>query len=309
MEVNILRILIAEDDRVTRRFLEAHLKRWGHDLVVCEDGNQAWAELNKEDAPKLVVLDWIMPGMDGPTLCREVRKMETRPYTYIILLTAKSSKEDIIEGLEAGSDDYITKPFDPQELRVRIRAATRIIQLQEDLFEALKASEFQATHDSLTGLWNRHAILGILQRELARAARESRHLTLVMADIDHFKQINDVHGHLAGDVALRDTASKLTSGIRPYDSVGRYGGEEFLLILPGCDQDAGQGLAERLRSDFELNPVITSEGIFDITLSFGAVAVDPSTNHELDDIIGVADAALYRAKEKGRNTVEFGLLA
>lgn len=303
-----MRILIAEDDPITRKFLESHLKRWGHDIVVCEDGNQAWSELNKGDAPKLVVLDWMMPGIDGPTLCKKIRAMETKPYTYIILLTAKSSQHDIVEGLEAGSDDYITKPFDPQELRVRIRAATRIVQLQQDLFEALKASEFQATHDSLTGLWNRHAILEVLQRELSRSQRESRPLTVVMADIDHFKNINDVYGHLAGDVALRETAIRMTSGLRQYDSVGRYGGEEFLIILPGCDQACGCASVERIRSDFELHPVVTAEGIFEVTLSFGAVVVDTASQAAVDSVIGAADEALYRAKETGRNRIEYSSL-
>lgn len=299
-----MRILIAEDDPITRKLLEAHLTRWGHDLVVCEDGTQAWKELNTENAPKLVVLDWMMPGIDGPTLCKKIREMETKPYTYIILLTAKTGQGDVIAGLEAGSDDYITKPFDPQELRVRIRAATRIIQLQEDLFEALRASEFQATHDSLTGLWNRHAIFGLLQRELARSAREGKSLTVIMADIDHFKNINDLHGHLAGDLVLRETASRITSGLRPYDSVGRYGGEEFLIILPGCDKDYGCSSVERLRSDFDSRPVITCEGPFRITLSFGVVCVEPASNSSLDDIVAAADQALYRAKNGGRNRVE-----
>jgi diguanylate cyclase (GGDEF)-like protein len=304
-----LRILIAEDDRISRRLLEAHLTNWGHELVVCVDGAEAWSELNKADAPKLVILDWMMPGIDGATLCRKIRQMETRPYTYIILLTAKSGKEDIIEGLEAGSDDYITKPFDPQELRVRIRAATRIIQLQDDLFEALKASEFQATHDSLTGLYNRHAILGILQRELARSEREFSPLTVMMADIDHFKKINDRNGHLAGDVVLKETASRLTTGLRQYDSVGRYGGEEFLIVLPGCDEECGINSAERLRNEFQLQPIVTSEGTFNITMSFGAIVVGSPSNYELDSLIGAADAALYNAKRKGRNRVEFSNVA
>lgn len=303
-----LRILIAEDDAITRKLLEAHLKRWGHDLVVCEDGSQAWKELNKENSPKLVVLDWMMPGIDGPTLCRKIREMETKPYTYIILLTAKSSQGDVIAGLEAGSDDYITKPFDPQELRVRIRAATRIIQLQEDLFEALKASEFQATHDSLTGLWNRHAIFGVLHRELSRSGREGKPLTVIMADIDHFKNINDLHGHLAGDLVLRETAARITSGLRTYDSVGRYGGEEFLIVLPGCDQEYGFNSVERLRREFDSNQLITSEGSYNITLSFGVVAVEPAANYGVDEIVAAADEALYRAKGAGRNRVEFATL-
>lgn len=304
-----MRILIAEDDRITRKLLGAHLNRWGHELVVCEDGTQAWAELNREDAPKLVVLDWMMPGIDGPTLCKKIREMETKPYTYIILLTSKNSQHDIIEGLEAGSDDYITKPFDPQELRVRIRAATRIIQLQEDLFEALKASEFQATHDSLTGLWNRHAIFGVLQRELARSGREGKPLTVIMADIDHFKKINDMHGHLAGDLVLRETACRITSGLRQYDSVGRYGGEEFLIVLPGCDHSYGYGSVERLRNEFDSNPMITSEGSYRVTLSFGIVVVDPASSWAIDDIVGAADEALYRAKRNGRNRIELSTLA
>ncbi|MDD3473257.1 MAG: diguanylate cyclase [Syntrophaceae bacterium] len=303
-----MRILIAEDDRVTRRFLEANLKNWGHDIVACEDGTQAWEELNKPDAPKLVVLDWVMTGMDGPTLCKKIRKMETKPYTYIILLTAKSSKQDIIDGLEAGSDDYITKPFDPQELRVRIRAATRIIQLQQDLVEALKASEFQATHDALTGLWNRHAIIAILGREVARSTRESKPLTVIMADIDHFKKINDMYGHLVGDAALRETASRLRSSIRQYDSVGRYGCEEFLIIFPNCDQACAQSSGKRLRSVFEQNKVISTEATFSMTLSLGAVVVAPGSNHLLDDIIGTADEALYKAKGNGRNRIEFAEL-
>ena len=201
-----MRILLAEDDVITRRLLEAQLKKWGHEVVPCSDGQQAWDQLNKDESPKLVILDWMMPVMDGLTVSKKIRELETRPYTYIILLTAKSRKEDIVEGLEAGADDYITKPFDPQELRVRIRAAIRIVQLQEDLLEALKTSEFRATHDSLTGLWNRYAILGILEKQLARSTRDGCEISVIMADVDHFKKVNDNYGHLAGDEVLRQAA-------------------------------------------------------------------------------------------------------
>ncbi len=301
-----MRILLAEDDVITRRLLEAQLKNWGHELVVCSDGQQAWEQLNIDGAPKVVVLDWMMPGMDGLTLSREIRKLETKPYTYIILLTAKSRKEDIVEGLEAGADDYITKPFDPQELRVRIRAATRIVQLQEDLLEALKKSEFQATHDSLTGLWNRYAILGILQKELARGDRESVPVGVIMADVDHFKKINDTYGHLAGDEVLRQTAARMISALRPYDAVGRYGGEEFLLVMPGCSVQDALNVAERLRESFEKNLITNVEGTFSVTLSFGLVVVSGKDCHNTDAIIGGADEALYKAKNLGRNRVEFG---
>lgn len=301
-----MRILLAEDDLITRRLLEAQLKNWGHDLVVCSDGQQAWEELKRETSPKLVVLDWMMPGMDGLTLSREIRKLETKPYTYIILLTAKSRKEDVIEGLEAGADDYITKPFDPQELRVRIRAATRIVQLQEELLAALRASEFQATHDSLTGLWNRYAILGILQKELSRSDREHLSIAVIMADVDHFKKINDTYGHLAGDEVLRQTAGRIVSSLRPYDSVGRYGGEEFLMVMPSCSTTNALNIAERLRSTFEKNPISNAEGTFPVTLSFGLVVVNGKDCQNTDIIIGRADESLYKAKNSGRNRVEFG---
>ncbi|MDA8405942.1 MAG: diguanylate cyclase [Deltaproteobacteria bacterium] len=301
-----MRILIAEDDIITRRLLAAQLKNWGHELVVCSDGQQAWEQINRTGSPKLVVLDWMMPGMDGLTLSREIRKLETKPYTYIILLTARSSKEDIVDGMEAGADDYIIKPFEPQELRVRIRAATRIVQLQEDLLKALEKSEFQASHDALTGLWNRYAILGILHRELARGFREMNPVSVIMADIDHFKKINDTYGHLTGDEVLRQTANRLTHLLRPYDAVGRYGGEEFLLVLPSCSTQEALNVAERLRGSFQENPINNVEGSFNVSLSFGVVMVRGKDSQDADAIIGLADEALYKAKNLGRNRVEFG---
>lgn len=301
-----MRILLAEDDAITRRLLEAQLKKWGHDVVPCSDGQEAWDKLNTDESPKLVILDWMMPVMDGLAVSKKIREQETRPYTYIILLTAKSRKEDIVEGLEAGADDYITKPFDPQELRVRIRAAIRIVQLQEDLLEALKTSEFRATHDSLTGLWNRYAILGILEKQLARSRRDGDEIAVIMADVDHFKKINDNHGHLAGDEVLRQTARRIKDSLRPYDDVGRYGGEEFIVVLPRCDAEAAVSIAERIRLEFEKNPIVSSEGTFPVSLSFGLAITKGKDCQRTDDLIGLADDALYKAKESGRNRVEFG---
>jgi two-component system, cell cycle response regulator len=301
-----LRILLAEDDVITRRLLEAQLKKWGHEVVPCSDGQQAWDQLNKDESPKLVILDWMMPIMDGLTVSKKIRELETRPYTYIILLTAKSRKEDIVEGLEAGADDYITKPFDPQELRVRIRAAIRIVQLQEDLLEALKTSEFRATHDSLTGLWNRYAILGILEKQLARSTRDGCEISVIMADVDHFKKVNDNYGHLAGDEVLRQAARRMKNLLRPYDDVGRYGGEEFILVLPGCNAETAVNIAERIRLEFETTPVVSSEGTFPVSLSFGVATTKGKDCSRTDDIIALADDALYKAKESGRNRVVFG---
>lgn len=299
-----MRVLIAEDDPIARKLLEKHLTRWGHEVVTCSDGAQAWDALQDEDAPKLLILDWVMPKIDGVRLCRKIRKIEKQPYIYIILLTAKDSTEDLINGLEAGADDYIAKPFDPHELKVRVRAGSRVLRLQEDLLEALKASEFQASHDSLTSLWNRAAALDTLHRELARSKREGSSVGVIIADVDHFKQINDAHGHLAGDAALREVARRMIASTRPYDSVGRYGGEEFIVVLPGTNLHSSGLIAERLRASFSDNPLKTDEGAFRVTISLGVAAFDTSSDWDVDSLIRAADAALYKAKNRGRNRVE-----
>jgi diguanylate cyclase (GGDEF)-like protein len=299
-----MKALIADDDPIVRRLVEAQLTKWGYEVVACADGSQAWEALNREDAPRIVILDWMMPEMDGPSICREIRRMGAEVYTYVILLTGKNRKEDIIEGLEAGADDYLTKPFDPSELKVRIRAGARIVQLQQDLISALRTSQFKASHDVLTHLFNRAAILEFLEKELSRSAREQTNVGVIMADIDHFKRINDRYGHLAGDAVLRETAQRILASMRPYDAAGRYGGEEFLIVLPGCDAEKSRQIAERLREDFEHNHLRTREGIFSITLSFGVASAQASDGVDPVSVIRTADAALYRAKEGGRNRVE-----
>ncbi len=299
-----MRILVAEDHPVSRKLLILQLKKWGYEVVSCSDGVEAWEILKDDDPPRLVILDWMMPGMDGLRLCQEIRKVEERPYIYIMLLTARGSAEDTVSGLEAGADDYIVKPFDPQELKVRVRAGTRVVQLQEDLLEALKISEFRATHDPLTRIWNRGAIFEILRKELIRAKREHSRLSVAIADVDNFKRVNDEHGHLAGDAVLRDIAQRLVAAVRPYDSVGRYGGEEFLIVLPGCDREAAGHLAERLRGLFDQADSHTTEGIFHVTMSFGVSAFDPALDPNTDALIRASDEALYRAKKLGRNRVE-----
>jgi two-component system, cell cycle response regulator len=299
-----MRVLVAEDHPVTRKMLAIQLRKWGYDVTLCADGTEAWTALNEDHAPRLVILDWVMPGMDGVDVCREIRRLGKQPYVYIILLTAKNRSEDIVSGLEAGADDYIVKPFDPQELRVRVRAGSRVVQLQEDLLSALKASEFQASHDPLTRLWNRAAIMETLGKELARAERDVHPVGVVMADVDHFKRINDEYGHLAGDAVLREVGRRLLTAIRAYDSVGRYGGEEFLIVLPGTDGENGERLGERLREAFDGEAMSTPEGVFHVTMSFGVATFDPTRQEEANDLIRNADAALYRAKSLGRNRVE-----
>src|SRR5277367_4315826 len=244
-----MRILIADDSIVSRHLLDATLRKWGYEVVVACDGLEAWNHLQGEEAPKLAILDWVMPGLTGPEVCRRVREhaQDKESYTYILLLTSKGLREDLIEGMEAGADDYLTKPFDQHELKVRLRAGTRIIDLQRELVAAREALREQATKDFLTRIWNRSSVLEILQRELMRGARERRPVSVLLADIDRFKLINDTFGHFAGDAVLKEFARRMQASMRTYDAIGRYGGEEFLIILPGCDQLCTSGQAERLR--------------------------------------------------------------
>lgn len=299
-----MRILIAEDDPVSRRLLEAKLVKWGYDVIVTSDGDEAWEALRATDAPRLAILDWMMPGTDGVELCRRIRREGGEPYTYTILLTALHRDEDIVTGLEAGADDYITKPFKANELKVRLRAGRRIIDLQNELIQAREALRKQATHDSLTGLWNHEEIFAILKRELSRTGREAKSLSLVMADLDHFKKVNDTYGHLAGDEVLRATARTMLSMIRGYDAIGRYGGEEFLIVLPGCQGEGAAAFAERLRQRVEHDAIDTPEGTIGVTCSLGVATFDADRYPDLMALVKSADCALYRAKEKGRNRVE-----
>lgn len=298
-----LNVLIAEDDPVSRLLLRKHLTVWGYNVVVTSDGNEAWYALQAKDAPQLAILDWKMPGISGMELCRKVRQEGQEPYIYLILLTANSLEEHLVAGMEAGADDYIVKPFKVNELKVRLRAGKRIIELQNELIAARESLRVKSTHDSLTGLLNYEKIMQVLDTELARADRNGSCVAVMMADLDHFKRINDTYGHLAGDAVLRSVSRKLLSLKRPYDSIGRYGGEEFMVILPDCCRDSALVFAERLRSCISSNEVNAPEGSIPVTISVG-VAVS-SKNHGSDgnSLVKAADAALYKAKEHGRNRV------
>jgi len=299
-----VKILVADDSIVSRHLLDATLRRWGYEVVIACDGAEAWQILQQNDAPSVAILDWMMPGRTGLELCRMIRAQSREPYTYILLLTSKSLKEDLIEGMEAGADDYITKPFDQHELKVRLRAGTRLVELQAELLSAREALREQATKDSLTKVWNRSSILDLLTRELARSEREARPVGVVLVDLDHFKNVNDTYGHFAGDAVLRESAIRMLSAIRQYDSVGRYGGEEFLILLPGCDEQATCGLAERVRAQIAKDAIIASETMLNLTASFGATSVVARQGISAEDLIRKADEAVYLAKRLGRNRVE-----
>lgn len=298
-----MKVLIADDSSVSRRLLEATLVRWDYEVVAACDGAQAWEVLQQPDGPTLAILDWVMPSHTGPEVCRLVRNGKREQYVYLILLTSKALKEDLIEGMEAGADDYLIKPFDQHELKVRLLAGHRILDLQAELVAAREALRVQATRDALTGLWNRRAILEILHTELNRSEREHTHVGVVLCDLDHFKRVNDTYGHAVGDAVLQEAARRMNDSVRAYDAVGRYGGEEFLMVLPGCKEDDAAHQADRLRVSLATRPVVVSGGDLMVTASFGSTSWLSTTRASIEAIIGVADEALYQAKRQGRNRV------
>jgi len=295
--------LVAEDNPVFQTMLRSMLTKWGYDVVLARDGNEAWRLLQPADAPRLAILDWMMPGFDGVELCRGVRAASREPYQYILLLTARTDSEDLVEGMEAGADDYITKPFKAHELRVRLRAGRRILDLQEELLAAREALRDQATHDGLTGLLNRTSILEILHVEAERAVRERRPIALLLVDLDRFKLVNDTYGHLAGDAVLREAARRMKHVCRRYDAIGRYGGEEFLAVLPGSNREASYAQAERLRAAMSSEPFVADEVSLPVTCSIGVAWREYPIASQLDDFVREADEALYAAKDQGRNRV------
>jgi two-component system cell cycle response regulator len=299
-----LKALIAEDNPGFRLALDRMLTKWGYTVVAAANGVEAWEALQSPDPPRLAILDWMMPGMDGPEICRRVRGQNREPYIYILLVTAKGTAEELVEGMEAGADDYLRKPVQSHELRVRLHAGRRIIDLQEEVVQAREALRRQATRDSLTELWNRSAMFDILGRELKRARRESSPLAIVMADLDHFKQINDTLGHAAGDAVLREAARRITACVRPYDAPCRYGGEEFLIVLPGCDLDDAALRAEQIRAAISATPFRIEEGAITLSCSLGVTASSGAAGFAASALIQEADGALYAAKSNGRNRVE-----
>ena len=299
-----MQVLIAEDEASTRRLLEATLQRWGYSVCVCSDGVAAWEALKAEGGPRLALLDVQMPGMDGVEVCRRVRTLPADGYVYCILLTARSGKEEVAHGLDNGADDYLRKPFEPVELRARLRVGTRTLALHGELIAAREALRVQATRDALTGVLNRGAVLDALNREFDRSTRQNSSVGLLLADVDFFKRVNDTYGHAAGDAVLREVTRRLAEGIRPYDLLGRLGGEEFLLVLPECNAAETLRLGERLRLRISAEPIRFEQESLAVTISIGAAVSTPDGPMQPESLIQAADTALYRAKRSGRNRVE-----
>jgi two-component system, cell cycle response regulator len=298
-----LRILIADDEALSRRLLEKTLARAGYEVTAVENGRLAVERLKQTDAPRLALLDWVMPELDGPGVCRELRRLQERAYIYVVLLTSKEAKEDIVAGLESGADDYLTKPFDAEELKARLRTGERILHLEDKLVEAREQMRFKATHDTLTSLWNRGAIMDLLGRELARSQREGSCTVILLGDVDHFKSVNDTYGHPVGDEVLQEVARRLLSCVRSYDFVGRYGGEEFLLVLNNCKPQFAENRAEEIRLAIGHQPIETTAGLLPITMSFGLLQSDDWGRRPVAELLQEVDAALYAAKAAGRNCI------
>jgi two-component system cell cycle response regulator len=298
-----MRILVAEDDAISRTLLERTLQRAGYDVTAVADGAEALVELAKSDAPRMALLDWIMPEKDGVEVCRAVREHKEQAYTYLILLSSRESKQDIVRGLESGADDYLTKPFDIDELKARLRTGERILELEDRLVEARESMRFQATHDLLTSLWNRGVIVELVTRDVLRSRREGSCTAVMMCDIDHFKSINDQFGHAAGDDVLREVARRLQNSVRSYDLVGRYGGEEFLVALNRCDPGSAVSRAENLRGTVGNRPFVVGGKRITVTISVGLALSNEFGNRSVDEIMNQADMALYAAKAAGRNCV------
>jgi len=299
-----LKILIADDDAMSRRLLQKTLERAGYEVMAVENGLAAKESLFRQDGPRLALLDWMMPELDGPGVCSAVRQKTERSYVYMVLLTSKETKEDVVVGLQSGADDYLTKPFDAEELKARLRTGLRILDLEDKLVEAREDMRFRATHDALTHLWNRGAILEMLGRELARCHRERQNVGVILGDLDHFKAINDTHGHLVGDEVLRETARRLLGSVRSYDYVGRYGGEEFLMVLSNCDVKHAEPRAEQIRRAISDKPIPSAAGLLQVTMSSGLLLSLEWGALSVEGILSEVDAALYVAKAEGRNRVK-----
>jgi len=296
-----MRALIADSDPERLRQLEAWLSRWAHDVVPARNGVEAWSRLSAEKEPVLAILAWRMEGMSGTDVCRKLRLQPDLPSAYVLLLAESRGAEDLLEGLNAGADDFLFAPLEAAEVKARVRTGARIVEVEQALKASQAALRVQSTRDGVTGSWNHAAILEMLQKERERARRKSGSVGVVLADLDAFRKVNEELGHAVGDEVLREAARRISSSIRPYDAVGRYGGEEFLIVLPGSDGLGALTAAERIREAFSRRPILTSAGPVPQTLSLGAAAEGGDETGDSSTLLRAADAALKRAQTGGRN--------
>ena len=305
--MNELRVLVADDDAGCRMVLRATVERLGHECRVAADGDEAW-RLFDEEQPDVLITDWMMPGLNGPELCRRVRQHEADGYTYVILATALGEHENVLEGMEAGADDYLTKPISPFDVRARLVAAKRVTELHKELDRLHAELTAQARTDALTGLGNRLRLHEDLEAIHDRAVRYGHAYCVGLCDIDDFKQFNDTYGHQAGDDAIRKIGEVLSRESHSGDSAYRYGGEEFLIVLAGQALPQALVVLERIRNAVEALaiPHRASRAGQAVTISVGVSAWE---HEQLDTPAAVlvrADRALYESKAAGRNRVTSG---
>ena len=300
-----MRILVADDDPLTLHMVVYRMRQWGHEVVTCSDGEEAWEILESDQLPQVAILDWMMPKLDGVQVCQKIRARSSDPYVYVILLTGRDDTQDLIAGLEAGADDYLCKPFHLGELEARLRSGKRIVDLQAELIDARESLRIQAMQDPLTKALNHGAIMDYLHRELSRAQRDKLPLSVIMADLDEFKRVNDTFGHLAGDYVLVEATKRFRDCLRPYDAIGRYGGEEFLIVLPGSDAETAMKQAERIQSSLSNDPILISDSTIPVTVSQGVTTWEGSYADDVRAIVSAADNALYLVKSSGRDGIEF----
>lgn len=298
------RVLVIDDSPVYRRLMDSHLREWGYEVIMASSGTEGWQILQQPNSPSLVLLDWVMPGMDGMELCRKLRQRTASSNVYMILVTSRENRTDLLQAMESGIDDYLVKPFEEEELKARLLVGQRVVALQKELTQARESSRHASTYDGLTGLLNRREIVDFLRRELHRTEREQKPTSIILADIDLFKMVNEQYGSTAGDEVLREIGRRLRSRLRAYDGVGRYGGEEFLLVLPGCDLTAALIRADQVRSFVCSKPVDMQGKSKTVTVSMGVAVAAGGAQLDPQEFLNRADAGLYKAKRNGRNRVE-----
>jgi two-component system, cell cycle response regulator len=299
-------VLFVEDEATTAMIVQRLLQSAGYEVTVAQNGLEALDYLEKQHYP-IVLTDWEMPEMDGAELCKQIRRRNYGGYTYTILLTSRTGRDNILEGLDAGADDYLTKPLDEAELLARLKTAHRVVALEQRLRAAGLEAMRMATTDPLTQVYNRRHLMSELSAELERSRRTGAPVSVIMTDIDNFKKVNDRYGHQMGDSVLKTFADTLTGCCRPQvDWVARYGGEEFVIVLPATGREGAEVLAERIRARVESTRIEGSRYALSITASFG-VACDqrawPSPVTAAENLLEVADQCLYKSKHGGRNQV------
>ncbi len=300
-----MQVLIADDERIPRTLLTRMVQGWGYDAIEADSGETAWEILNQPDPPRIAIIDWVMPVMNGVEICNGLQNRADAPLIYTILLTSKTDEASLVFALEQGAHDFLTKPASPAELRARLLVGKRFIRADDRLNESLVRMEQMATTDALTGIANRRHFFQLAERELSRAQRKNSPIALMMIDVDHFKEINDNHGHAAGDAALRHLVATCQLGLRRSDIIARFGGDEFVILLPDCDTEMAKQTAERLKEAVCATPVQEQEKQFEIHVTIGITTTTKNNlpRDTITTLLRLADEALYEAKAAGRNRI------